>query len=138
MAEESSNILDRLRILIVDDSTVIRKILAKLLEESHIPVDSIEEADNGRTALKMVEFFHPHIVLCDFHMPLVSGVEFAKQVRAHPKRSKTKIIMITSDNTKKNKTIADEIPLDGFVGKPFTSESVLAELMTVYKSLHLS
>src|SRR5436305_8430049 len=67
------------RILIVDDSAPIRRLLRRCIE-SHTPWDVCGEAENGKVALEKVNELHPDIVILDFQMPVMDGLEAARNI----------------------------------------------------------
>jgi len=71
-----------MRVLIVDDSKAMRMIVLRTLRQSGIPVDDVREATDGADGLRAVSDFDPHLVLSDWNMPTMSGIEFLRALRA--------------------------------------------------------
>lgn len=69
------------RLLIVEDDSTIRRGLVKIIGEMGLPVEHIQEADNGQSALALCESFRPQIVVTDIRMPLIDGLEFIGTIR---------------------------------------------------------
>ena len=74
----------KLNVLLVDDSTVIRKMLKRVLAESNLPFDKVLEAGDGQQALAALEADTVHLVLCDVNMPVMDGLEFLQNMRKNP------------------------------------------------------
>ena len=110
-------------ILIVDDILANRQLLVTLLE----PIGfKLEEAENGREALKKIKSRHYDIVLSDVIMPYMSGYDLIKAVRADPKISKKCVIAVSASIMQISKREKDQIKqFDGFIAKPVQVEEVL-------------
>ncbi|MTI42889.1 response regulator [Roseibium hamelinense] len=108
-------------ILIVDDSTTMRKLTRKILENSRFNFD-ISEADSAAAALKMVSTGKFRIVLTDFHMPDVDGLELAGAIR--DQSSKISIYMMSTNDTTYLERSAAFIGITGFLKKPFTAQDI--------------
>lgn len=71
-----------MRVLIADDSSAMRMIILRCLRHSGLPIESVFEADDGAAALAAIHSFDPTVILCDWDMPIVSGLELLTAVRA--------------------------------------------------------
>jgi len=111
------------KLLIVDDSATMRKIVMRVLRQAGIHAQTILEACNGLEGLKqLTENPDIELVLSDVNMPQMDGVEFVKGVRQSG--SQVPIIMITTESGEmRSRAIAEGA--NGFVGKPFNAETVL-------------
>jgi two-component system chemotaxis response regulator CheY len=74
--------MDTKRVLIVDDSSVMRKIVERSLRQAGFPVSQVFEANNGAEALEMLGTQHPDLILTDVNMPTMDGLEFVRKLRA--------------------------------------------------------
>jgi len=108
------------KVLIVDDSKAIREIEKKYLEEIGFEV---LEAGNGKEALKILEE-NPDIklILLDWHMPVMNGYEFLLKLRANPKWSDIKVMMVTTENQQKSIIDAIMAGANEYLMKPFDKE----------------
>jgi len=88
-----------IRILVVDDSIIMRNIVKNTFGTLKVPFDCFE-ADNGRAALRILESNDITIVFLDWNMPGMDGIELLKTVRAIPKYKNLPIIMVTSERGK--------------------------------------
>jgi len=110
-----------MRILIIDDSATMRKIVKGSLEA--IGSFDIEEAENCDDGLKkLIGGLAVNLVLVDWNMPGMTGIDFTKSVRANPTLSKTPIIMITSNSEKEQVLSAVMAGVNDYMVKPFTPD----------------
>ncbi len=114
------------RTLVVDDSRVIRTIVGRALQELGFqPV----EASNGRDGLEKLQAAElPAVVMIDWNMPELNGIEMVKTVRANPAWNDVKLIMITSENEIERVQTALEAGADEYIMKPFTKEMIQEKL----------
>ncbi len=107
-----------MKILIVDDSGVMRRIHKNTLLEQHISEDDITEAPDGKSALLLAEDKTFDLFLVDWNMPKLDGLSFVKHLRSSDKYAKTPIIMITSESAKYNVMEAIKAGVTNYVVKP--------------------
>ena len=117
----------KVNVLVVDDAPFIRDLVKKGLRNS-FPGMTIEDAVNGRKAqaLLMRESFD--MVLCDWEMPEMSGLELLSWFRAQEQFKTTPFIMVTSRGDKENVVQAIQAGVSDFIGKPFTNEQLLTKV----------
>ncbi|MBV7433480.1 response regulator [Cardiobacteriaceae bacterium TAE3-ERU3] len=120
--EQSSHTDKRVKIMVVDDSVTMRKVGLRLLDKHGYEAQA---AKDGIDALELLPQFEPDLILLDIEMPRMDGYEFAKQLRAQARYAHTPIIMITSRTGEKHRAKADEIGVDGYLGKPYQEEELL-------------
>jgi len=110
-----------MKILIIDDSATMRKIVRGSLEA--IGSFEIEEAENCDDGLKkLIGGLVVNLVLVDWNMQGMTGIDFTKSVRGNPALSKTPMIMITSNSEKKQVMSAVMAGVNDYMVKPFTSD----------------
>lgn len=114
--------------LIVDDSRVIRKVARHILEGMGFAVD---EAGDGREALERCEDSMPDVILLDWNMPVMSGIEFVAALRALPKGKQPKVVFCTTNSDAPAIAAALAGGADDYVLKPFTPEVLEAKLRQV-------
>jgi two-component system chemotaxis response regulator CheY len=107
-----------MKILIVDDSGVMRRIHKNTLLEQHVKDEDITEAPDGASALEIAERETFELFLVDWNMPRLDGLSFVKHLRASEKYAKTPIIMITSEAAKYNVMEAIKAGVTNYVVKP--------------------
>ena len=115
------------RALVVDDSRVIRAIVSRSLTELGF---QIVEAVHGSEALeKLGSGELPAIVMIDWNMPEMSGLELVRAVRAKPEWKAIRLIMITSENEHERVQEALQSGADEYIMKPFTKDMIREKLM---------
>ena len=115
------------KILVVDDSAVQRRIMRGLLES--LGYDNIEEASDGGAALHMLAQQTFRLVLSDWDMAPMNGLELLQRMRAEPRWMRTPFIMATTKSQRKFAEIPRDDGATHFLVKPFTAD-MLAERMT--------
>ena len=116
------------KILIVDDSLLDRKLSMNVFKKAGIGQEILQAAD-GEEALKILSQNYQEIalILLDWQMPKMDGIEFMKGVTKVPEVAKIPIIMITASSSEENKKLAYQVNpnLAGYVTKPYKSEQLL-------------
>jgi two-component system, chemotaxis family, chemotaxis protein CheY len=112
--------------LVIDDSRAMRLILGKLLHELGLEV---ADAENGRRALDLIDAgLDPALMLVDWNMPEMTGIEFLTTVRKPPYESTARILMVTTETDLPQVVQALEAGADEYLMKPFTQDAVVAKL----------
>ncbi|MHA6332072.1 response regulator [Qipengyuania sp. CAU 1752] len=114
--------------LIVDDSRVIRKVSRHILETLGF---GVEEAEHGQEALDKCNEAMPDVILLDWNMPVMSGIEFIKQLRARPGGGEPKVVFCTTENDVAHIREAIDAGADEYVMKPFDHETLQIKLQLV-------
>jgi two-component system chemotaxis response regulator CheY len=116
--------------LVVDDSRAIRMILGRTLKELGFEV---LEAGNGREALAVMEVEKSSVtlVLADWNMPEMNGLELLKRLRQDPELSSLVIIMVTTETEVDQMVVALEAGANEYVMKPFTKNILVEKLQLV-------
>lgn len=127
------------RILIVDDMGVMRKTVRRSLNE--LGYMNIEEACDGMEGLQAVEksvrVAKPfNLILSDWNMPKMMGIDFLKKVRANPKTKATPFILLTAESENSQVMEGISVGASAYVLKPFTVETLNEKLEAVYVKLH--
>jgi chemosensory pili system protein ChpA (sensor histidine kinase/response regulator) len=112
-------------VMIVDDSLTVRKITTRLLTRVGYEVVT---AKDGVDALEQLVDIIPDVMLLDVEMPRMDGFELTKQLRRDNKTRNLPIIMITSRTAEKHKNYAFELGVNGYLGKPYDDEELLANI----------
>lgn len=115
--------------LVVDDSKVIRKVARHILETLNF---AVEEAEDGRAALdRCTGSAMPDVVLLDWNMPVMSGMEFLRALRRVDGGDAPKVVFCTTENDIAHIRAAIEAGADEYVMKPFDRETLHAKLQIV-------
>ena len=119
--------MSKVNVLVVDDAPFIRDLVRKCLR-SAFPGMAIDDAVNGRKAMAMLGKEAFDLVLCDWEMPEMSGLELLTWCRQQPALKNLQFIMVTSRGDKENVIQAIQAGVSDFVGKPFTNEQLLTKV----------
>ena len=119
--------MSKVSVLVVDDAPFIRALVKKCLR-NYFPGMVIEDAVNGRKAQVLLERERFDLVLCDWEMPEMSGLELLTWCRQHEALQAMPFIMVTSRGDKENVVQAIQAGVSDFVGKPFTNEQLLTKV----------
>lgn len=115
-----------MKALIIDDSKAMRMILGRILTEVGC---TFIEASHGRDALeKIAAHGHPDLVLVDWNMPEMNGLEFIEAIKSNPSFNQIKLMMITTESEVSNMEIAKAAGADEYIIKPFSAENILEKL----------
>jgi two-component system chemotaxis response regulator CheY len=115
-------------LLIVDDSTAIRKILQRVLHSAEIPLRNVYEASDGVEALAVLKANEVSLILSDINMPNMDGLQLLTQIRANEAWKKVPVIMITTEGSEVKVMEAAQLGANGYVRKPFTPEQIKSTL----------
>jgi len=116
--------MDKIRALIVDDSSVMRKIVERSLRQAGLDLESIVEASNGAEALAVLQTNVVDLILCDINMPVMDGLEFVRQVHTVENAKDVPIVMITTEGSEAHVVQALSAGARGYIRKPFTPDQV--------------
>jgi two-component system chemotaxis response regulator CheY len=114
--------------LVVDDSKVIRKVARHILETLNFRV---EEAEDGRAALDQCHAAMPDVILLDWNMPVMSGMEFLRALRQADVVLQPKVVFCTTENDIAHIRAAIEAGADEYVMKPFDRDTLQSKLQIV-------
>ena len=117
-----------MKILIVDDSTVMRNIHKNTLKEHNVPDESMLEAKDGDFALITAKKENIDIFLIDWNMPGLNGLDFTKEIRTIDKYKDTPIIMVTSEAAKYNVVEAIEAGVTNYIIKPIKGDILWSKI----------
>ncbi len=113
-----------LRTLIVDDSSVMRKIVARALQQGGVSSGEILEAGNGAEALEILRNQKVDLVLSDINMPVMDGLEFVRQLQSVENAKGTPVVMITTEGSESHVMQAISFGARGYIRKPFTPDQM--------------
>ncbi len=124
------NLADK-AILIVDDMASIRQFLRSILRENGC--NKILEASNGLEALSIVRKNYVDMVVSDWNMPKMDGLELLQNIRDDEKIKQTLFLMVTSESEKDSVVTAIKSTVDGYIVKPFTPITVSKKIVDTFK-----
>jgi len=123
--------MDGITALIVDDSSVMRKIVERSLRQAGITLARVFEAGNGAEALSVLVENRVDLILCDINMPVMDGLEFVKQLSGVANAKDVPVVMITTEGSEAHVVQALSCGARGYIRKPFTPEQVKEQVVPV-------
>ena len=121
--------LKDMRVFIVDDYTTMLRILRNLLRQ--LDINSVEEATNGDTAYQMLQKAPPDLIISDWNMVPVTGLDLLKKVRADARLKHIPFIMVTAESKTENVIAAKQAGVSNYIVKPFNAETLRAKIASV-------
>jgi two-component system chemotaxis response regulator CheY len=116
--------MSEIRTLIVDDSSVMRKIVERALRQAGLDLMVVHEAGSGTEGLDLLRSKQVDLILSDINMPSMDGLEFLRQVRAQNLAPGVPVVMITTESSEEHVKQAILAGAQGYIRKPFTAEQV--------------
>jgi len=120
-----------IRALIVDDSSVMRKIVERSLRQAGIDVSDVFQAGDGAEALAILTANKVDLILCDINMPVMDGLEFIQQLPGVENAKGIPVVMITTEGSEARVVQALSCGARGYIRKPFTPEQVKEHVVPV-------
>jgi two-component system, chemotaxis family, chemotaxis protein CheY len=116
--------MSEIRALIVDDSSVMRKIVERALRQAGLDLMVVHEAGSGSEGLDLLKSKQVDLILSDINMPSMDGLEFLRQLRAQNLAPGVPVVMITTESSEEHVKQAILAGAQGYIRKPFTAEQV--------------
>jgi len=116
--------MSEIRTLIVDDSSVMRKIVERSLRQAGLESLVVFEAGSGTDGLELLKTQQVDLILSDINMPSMDGLEFLRQIRAQNLAPDVPVVMITTESSEEHVKQAILSGAQGYIRKPFTAEQV--------------
>ena len=116
--------MNEVRTLIVDDSSVMRKIVERALRQAGLDTMVVHEAGSGVEGLDLLRAKQVDLILSDINMPSMDGLEFLRQLRAQNLAPGVPVVMITTESSEEHVRQAILAGAQGYIRKPFTAEQV--------------
>jgi two-component system chemotaxis response regulator CheY len=116
--------MSEVRTLIVDDSSVMRKIVERSLRQAGLDPLIVFEAGSGVDGLEVLKTQSVDLILSDINMPSMDGLEFLRQLRAQDLAPGVPVVMITTESSEEHVKQAIMAGAQGYIRKPFTAEQV--------------
>ncbi len=120
-----------MRVLIVDDSSMMRTMIKRVVVLSQVPVDDILEAGNGAEALEILETRDVNLLLTDINMPVMTGVELLRELADDDRWNDLTRVVISTDGSPTRREEVAGLDVRCYLEKPFTPEvmrDVLSEV----------
>jgi two-component system chemotaxis response regulator CheY len=122
-----------MRVVIVDDYTTMLRILRNLLRQ--LEINNVDEASDGDTAYHLLQKNPPDLVISDWNMAPVTGLDLLKRVRADAKLKHIPFIMVTAESKTENVIAAKQAGVSNYIVKPFNADTLRAKIASVFPAM---
>ena len=122
-----------MKILVVDDFSTMRRIIKNLLKV--LGFSNIQEADDGNTALPMLQQGDFDFVVTDWNMPGMQGIDLLRAIRTDDSLKHLPVLMVTAEAKKEQIVAAAQAGVNGYVVKPFTAATLKEKLEKIFERL---
>lgn len=126
--------MGEIRALIVDDSSVMRKIVERALRQAGLDSLIVVEAASGVEGLEALKAGPVDLILTDINMPAMDGLEFLRQIRAQQLAPGVPVVMITTESSEEHVKQAISAGARGYIRKPFTAEQVKERVLPLVRA----
>ena len=120
-----------MKILIVDDFSTMRRIIKNLLRD--LGFTNTEEADDGTTALPMLQTGKYDLLITDWNMPGMQGIDLLRAVRADDKLATLPVLMVTAEQKREQIIEAAKAGVNGYIVKPFTAQTLKEKMDKIFE-----
>lgn len=122
-----------MKILVVDDFSTMRRIVKNLLRD--LGFTNTVEADDGKTALPILEAGGIDFLVTDWNMPGMTGIDLLKAVRSNPDLVDLPVLMVTAEAKREQIVMAAQAGVNGYVIKPFTAATLKEKIEKVFERI---
>jgi len=116
-------------LLIVDDSSIVRKVIQRALNMTGLPTGQVIEAENGKLALDTLKDNWVDLIFLDINMPIMNGMEFMTALRADPDLKEIPVVIVSTEGSKERREELEKLGVRAYLRKPATPEQ-LTETIT--------
>ena len=120
-----------LRLLVVDDSWVMRAAIRRLIEVAALPVNTFLAAENGQAALSLLKRNEVDLILVDLNMPVMNGLEFIRCIKEDPDQKRVPFIAMSADSTSESIQEMMDLGAQAYMPKPFRAEMLRSEILKI-------
>lgn len=120
-----------MKILVVDDMSTMRRITKNFLKQ--LGFNNVEEAENGQDGLAKLRADSYGFVVSDWNMPVMTGIEMLRAIRADEKLKTLPVLMVTAEAQKDNIVEAAQAGVSNYIVKPFTAETLQDKMNKIFK-----
>ncbi len=122
-----------MKILVVDDFSTMRRIVKNLLRD--LGFTNTAEADDGQTALPMLQNGDFDFLVTDWNMPGMQGIDLLKNVRADPNLKDLPVLMVTAEAKREQIVEAAQAGVNGYIVKPFTAGTLKEKIEKIFERI---
>lgn len=119
-----------MKVLIVDDYSTMRRIIRNLLRE--VGLANTVEADDGASALPILEAGDIDLVITDWNMPAMTGIDLLKAVRSDPALESLPVLLVTAEAKRQQIIAAAEAGANGYIVKPFSAQTLKQKIDKIF------
>ncbi|MFK3776148.1 chemotaxis response regulator CheY [Pseudomonas xanthosomatis] len=123
-----------MKILIVDDFSTMRRIIKNLLRD--LGFTNVKEADDGNTALPMLNSENFDFLVTDWNMPGMTGIDLLRAVRADERLKHLPVLMVTAEAKREQIIEAAQAGVNGYVVKPFTAQALKEKIEKIFERVN--
>ncbi|BDZ74569.1 MULTISPECIES: chemotaxis response regulator CheY [Methylophaga] len=123
-----------MKILIVDDFSTMRRIIKNLLRD--LGFNNTQEADDGLTALPILQAGGIDFLVTDWNMPGMQGIDLLKTVRADEKLASLPVLMVTAETKREQIIEAAQAGVNGYIVKPFTAATLKEKIEKIFERIN--
>ncbi|KZC17905.1 histidine kinase [Rhodanobacter sp. FW510-R12] len=127
-----------MKILVVDDFSTMRRIVRNLLVELGFSNPLIQEADDGEGAIAMLRSQPFDLVVTDWNMPNMTGIDLLRAIRAEASLKGLPVLMVTAENNRDQIIAAAQAGVNGYIVKPFTAITLQEKLTKIFERIAAS
>jgi two-component system chemotaxis response regulator CheY len=127
-----------MKILVVDDFSTMRRIVRNLLVELGFSGPLIQEADDGESALTMLRNTSFGLLVTDWNMPNMTGIELLRKIRADAALKTLPVLMVTAENNREQIITAAQAGVNGYIVKPFAAATLEEKLVRIFERIAAS
>ncbi|MGB6191125.1 MAG: response regulator [Terracidiphilus sp.] len=125
--------MSEVRTLIVDDSSVMRKIVERSLRQAGIEPMTVHEAGSGAEGIEILKTTKVDLILSDINMPCMDGLEFVRQIQAQNLAEGVPVVMVTTESSEEHVRQAIQAGARGYIRKPFTTDQVKERVLPLVR-----
>ena len=122
-----------MKILIVDDFSTMRRIIKNLLRD--LGFNNTTEADDGQTALPVLQTQKIDFLVTDWNMPGMTGLDLLKAVRADEKLKDLPVLLVTAESKREQIIEAAQAGVNGYIVKPFTAATLKEKIEKIFERI---
>lgn len=123
-----------MKILIVDDFSTMRRIIKNLLRD--LGFNNTQEADDGTTALPILQAGGIDFLITDWNMPGMQGIDLLKTVRADDNLATLPVLMVTAETKREQIIEAAQAGVNGYIVKPFTAATLKEKIEKIFERIN--
>ena len=127
-----------MKILVVDDFSTMWRIVRNLLVELGFSNPLIQEADDGESAITMLRSLPFDLVVTDWNMPNMTGIDLLRAIRAEESLKGMPVLMVTAENNRDQIIAAAQAGVNGYIVKPFTAVTLKEKLTKIFERIAAS